>query len=64
VNSDFELTANAMPAAPWRVTGIRVVPGSRQKNIWTLENSTNLRPGVLSFNDVRFGQVPEPGTEP
>jgi hypothetical protein len=38
VNSDFELTANAMAAAPGRVTGLRVVPGSRQKNIWTLEH--------------------------
>jgi len=29
MNSDFELTANAMAAAPGRVTGLRVVPGSR-----------------------------------
>lgn len=38
MNSDFELAANAMPAAPGRVTGIRVVPGSGQKNIWTVEH--------------------------
>jgi len=29
MNSDFELTANAMAAGPGRVTGLRVVPGSR-----------------------------------
>jgi hypothetical protein len=29
MNSDFELTANAMAAAPGRVTRLRVVPGSR-----------------------------------
>lgn len=29
MNSDFELTANAMAAAPRGITGLRVVPGSR-----------------------------------
>jgi hypothetical protein len=42
VNSDFELTANAMPAAPWRVTGIRVVPGSRQNWTWRTPQTSDL----------------------